>query len=193
MAQKYGSMKIEDVDKLYAANQPIQDLLTPDDEEVARLIAEKKVTPVATVALSRLEVGLNEAGKSALLEKPVAELPLYDLSPFGKTHYISVGRRESQDLQTVNEHGLVDMVVSREHGLIYLKDGKVYFFDRGTKKDSERKGSRNGTWINDDEFIKDQRWPWPEQVCLAIGDLAGQENERHLRRFRLRYRRGNNA
>ena len=39
--------------------------------------------------------------------------------------------------------------ISRDHGLIFLdENARIFFRDFGTKKEGERKGSKNGTWVN---------------------------------------------
>lgn len=158
-----------------------------------------------TVAVSRDVAENTIAAGEATTE--LAQALLFDASGIGQLMCIGIGRYPHNLLRPYVgddidayyhspdklDPSCVCGQISRDHGLIFLDDkGHIYFRDFGTKKNGRREGSKNGTWIDGDEKIRDLVIPWHEGQFLGIGGRAWVRREGKLVRehvFKLRYER----
>ncbi len=185
----FSTMRSKDVGRLTERNRKsVLDLLTINDVELPQLIAEGKVKPKTVVTYSRVEWGVEGNKVVPVSETILARANLYDLSQWGKTHCIGVGRyQENLFKPCTNENG-VDRLISREHGLVLLiKDGKrkpgMHYHDIGT----QHKGSTNGSYLNDNFGVHNLVMPWEEGDYISMGNYRILENK-NVRNFRLRYK-----
>ena len=155
-----------------------------------------------TVAYSR-EVAEVEIGAGDPLA--VAEAYLYDATSVGQLMCLGVGRfphnqlrpyvgddleayyRRPEDL----DPGCVCGQISRDHGLIFLSpDGRICFRDFGTKKGDGRHGSKNGTWVNGAQHVRNTVIEWQRGDYLGLGGRVyvqreGERVKEHV--FKLRF------
>src|SRR5581483_8441454 len=129
----------------------------------------------------------NEAAPPVKIEPLLSEALLFDASGVGQLMCLGIGRYAHNllrpfmgddvdryyDCPDELDPGALCGQISRDHGLIFLDDkARIYFRDFGTKKEGERKGSKNGTWINGEQKIQDLVIPWKEGDYLGIGGRA---------------------
>ena len=85
------------------------------------------------------------------------------------------------------EAGDMDPYVSREHGLIFLNEEReVCYHDIGTFK----KGSTNGTKLNDQSIIQNQMLSWKSNEYFGIGETLSVVRDGKpaiLSKFKMRY------
>lgn len=135
----------------------------------------------------------------------LSEALLFDASAVGQLMCLGVGRYAHNllrpfmgtdldryyDAPDELDPGALCGQISRDHGLVFLDDkARIFFRDFGTKKEGERKGSKNGTWINGVQKIQDLVVPWNEGDYLGLGGRAwvrrdGELVKEHV--FKLRY------
>ena len=83
--------------------------------------------------------------------------------------------------------------ISRDHGLVFVDGtGQVKFRDFGTEKTGGRDGSKNGTWIDGRQPVRDVVIDWVPGTYLGLGGRVwvhrdGQLVKEHV--FKLRYER----
>jgi len=190
ISKSFSSIPRENISKL-PGSQSIQHLLNVNDVELPQILAEEKLQPHALVTFSRIEWKWH-ADKEAWLpedkETVLARAHLYDITQHTtKAHIIGIGRYDQNIFRPYLEKAgelPLDNLVSREHGLIFLdsKEGKpqVFYHDIGT----EKKGSTNGTLVNDKKILQNEILPWDQKDYLSMG-----ESPRAIivPRFRVRY------
>lgn len=161
--------------------------------------------------LAENTIAQSEAAASAApppkQEPLVSEALLFDASAVGQLMCLGIGRYAHNLLrpfmgENVDRYydtpdeldpGALCGQISRDHGLIFLDDqAQIHFRDFGTKKEGERKGSKNGTWVNGLQKIQGLVIPWKEGDYLGIGGRAwvrrdGELVKEHV--FKLRYER----
>jgi hypothetical protein len=172
-------------------------------EPRVKIYSDEKLTN--TVAVSKDYAENTIAEGDATLE--LGSAYLFDASGIGRLMCIGVGRYphnllrpfigESADAYYDSPDAFdPDCVcgqISRDHGLVFLDDkANIYYRDFGTKKEGKRRGSKNGTWLNGEEAIRDLVIRWHEGDYLGIGGRAwvrrdGQLVKEHV--FKLRYER----
>ena len=103
--------------------------------------------------------------------RDVRRMALYDLRDVDRVDVIRIGRQPGQDIQ------VLDMIVSREHGLV-LYDGHTFYHDYGTLlveptdgRPPGRSGSRNGSFLNGTVLIRNSLVPWPQGDTIHFGTL----------------------
>jgi len=126
---------------------------------------------------------------------------LYDLSDYARADVLSIGRNTGCDFRPSldEEETMVDMEVSREHGLIVLRNKQMYYVDYGTDIGQEeaarshrplgRNGSRNGTFMNNDRRFKlhKETIEWHENLALNLGHDYGAGRGPMACGFQLKY------
>jgi hypothetical protein len=174
------------------------------------IFKDEKLTDPLLVSgdLAEHTIAQTEAGPG--LEPKLTEALLFDASAIGQLMCLGVGRFAHNMLRPfmgddcenyyMNPDELDPAAVcgqiSRDHGLIFLdENAKIFFRDFGTKKDGERKGSKNGTWVNGVQKIQDIVIPWNEGDYLGVGGRSwvrrdGELVKEHI--FKLRYERVTN-
>lgn len=158
--------------------QTYLDILLFDEKEVAQKIADS--TPVAKVFFTRLEPKLRfyisqkatpDLESLEFAELIVEEKFLYDLGDIGRAMCITVGRYSHNHFRPfLNEEKVeMDPFVSREHGLIFLNEKlQVCYHDIGTFK----KGSTNGTKLNDISIVKNEIISWDQGDYFGLGECV---------------------
>ncbi|MCK4670766.1 MAG: hypothetical protein KAT43_06195 [Nanoarchaeota archaeon] len=128
-------------------------------EESARRLKQKR--HVAVVRLTRLDCIDSRTNEHE--ETSVRQVRLYDLDWLGANHIILVGRDSRCDLrpfiEPVKEYEDIhkdtvptDMEISKLHGIIFFKRGKLFYKDR----------SVNGSTENDDRAVLNNRIQWDD-------------------------------
>lgn len=158
-----------------------------------------------TVAVSKDVAENTIAEGDAALE--LGSAYLFDASGIGRLMCIGVGRYPHNllrpfigedadayyDSPDAYDPGCVCGQISRDHGLVFLDDKmNIYYRDFGTKKDGQRSGSKNGTWVNGEERLRDIVIRWHEGDYLGIGGRAWVRRDGVLMKehvFKLRYQR----
>ncbi len=189
-SHSFSTMPLKNVSRLTERNRAsVLDLLTVNDVELPQLIAEGKVKPHAIVTYSRVEWEVDESRVVPKRDTILAKSNLYDLTSYGKTHCIGIGRFMENLFRPVTaDEERIDRLVSREHGLVMLlKDNKgkpcVHYHDIGT----QHKGSTNGTYINDVFPLHNVVHPWPQKDYLSMGNFRIFDGV-NVRNFRVRYK-----
>lgn len=155
-----------------------------------------------TLAYSR-EVAECEIGGSD--PASVAQAYLYDATSVGQLMCLGVGRFPHNQLRPYvgddleayyrspddYDPGCVCGQISRDHGLIFLSpEGRICFRDFGTKKPTGRHGSKNGTWVNGSEHVRNTVIEWRPGDYLGLGgrvwvQRGGERVKEHV--FKLRF------
>lgn len=199
MGDHLTSITLKDIAKLKEPRETYLDLLRFDEKEVQEKIANS--TPIVKVLLTRLEpkhIFFSDAKNLApILKSPqyeeavVTEKELFDLEDLGRAMCLAIGRYAHNHFRTFVDKNDVDMdpFVSREHGLIFLnKRSKVCYHDIGTFK----KGSTNGTKLNDISVVKNEITNWDENDYFGFGECIStiKNGERIMEsRFKLRFQK----
>lgn len=169
---------------------------------------EKMTDPLAVSQdLAENTIAQSETGPKNAGEPCLSEALLFDASGVGQLMCLGVGRFAHNMLRPYMgadperyyvapdelDPGALCGQISRDHGLIFLDDkARIFFRDFGTKKHGERRGSKNGTWVNGVKKVQDVVIPWSEGDYLGIGGRAwvrrdGELVKEHV--FKLRYER----
>lgn len=190
------SITIHDLEKLRAPRNSYLDLLIFDESEVARVIENSD--PIGKVLFTRLEprtkIFDGEDGSTAFSSPDFAELTigekfLYDLKGLDRVMCLAIGRYAHNHFRPFLGEQKTDMdpYVSREHGLIFLNEKKqVCYHDIGTFK----KGSTNGTKINDSSVIQNEITIWSASDYFGLGEVLNVITDgtpRLQSRFKIRY------
>ena len=199
MGDHLTSITLKDIVKLQEPRQTYLDLLRFDEKEVQDKIANSK--PLVRVFFTRLEPkhkyfkDADQAIKvleSAVYEEvTVAEKELYDLGELGRAMCLAMGRYAHNHFRPFLNQDQVDMdpFVSREHGLIFLNESRqVCYHDIGTFK----KGSTNGTKLNDVSVVKNEIIHWDKSDYFGFGECLNviRFSERTMEsKFKLRFQR----
>jgi pSer/pThr/pTyr-binding forkhead associated (FHA) protein len=166
---------------------------------------ERSASLRTTTGVSR-EVA-EEALDDGVTAQELQDVLLFDASGIGQLMCVGVGRYphnalrpyvgDDPDVFYFSPESLdrrsVCRQVSRDHGLIFLDEHvNVYYRDFGTRRRGRRRGSKNGTWINGSDRIRDLVVPWREGDYLGIGGRiwvrrGGTLAKEHV--FQLRYGR----
>lgn len=178
-----------------------QDILIFDEQEVKEKIANSK--PLVKVFLTRLEPKQKYFQNTRRLVPILESLEfaevivmykyLYDLSDIGKAQCLALGRYAHNHFRPFvsDEQSEMDPFVSREHGLIFLNDQQeICYHDIGSFK----KGSTNGTKLNDIAVVKNEIILWEPQEYFGLGETLNviKANERAIEsKFKLRFQRLN--
>jgi hypothetical protein len=166
-----------------------------------RVYADAKMTQ--TVAYSR-EVAEHEIATGE--PEAVAEAFLYDATSVGQLMCLGIGRYPHNQLRPfVGENqesyyrdpdhfdpSCICGQISRDHGLIFLSpdDGKIRFRDFGTKKQGAREGSKNGTWVDGHDRVRNTVIDWEPGTYLGIGGRVWVRRQDRLVKehvFKLRF------
>jgi hypothetical protein len=196
MADHLTSITIHDLEKLKAPRNSYLDLLVFNEEEVARAVQNSQ--PIAKVLFTRLEPktkvfegSQNTVYSSAnYAELAIAEKPLYDLGSIERVMCLAIGRYAHNHFRPFLSDANTDMdpYVSREHGLIFLNEHKqIAYHDIGTFK----KGSTNGTKLNDTSVLQNEITIWNEADYFGLGEVVSVMTDSGPKvesRFKLRYR-----
>ncbi len=173
---------------------------------------EKMTDPLAVSRdLAENTIAQSETGPDAAQRKGgepcLSEALLFDASGVGQLMCLGVGRYAHNMLRPFMgasadsyydkpddlDPGALCGQISRDHGLIFLDDqAQIFFRDFGTKKEGARRGSKNGTWVNGTDQIRDLVIPWREGDYLGIGGRAWVRKEGELVKehvFKIRYER----
>ncbi len=199
MGDHLTSITLKDIAKLQEPRETYLDLLRFDEKEVQEKISNS--TPIARVFLTRLEVkhrffDSKEKTKPLLEsleyeELIVVEKELFHLGDLGRAMCLAMGRYAHNHFRPFADSQKVDMdpFVSREHGLIFLNEKKqICYHDIGTFK----KGSTNGTKLNDVSVVKDKIIHWDSNDYFGFGECLNiiRFSERITEsKFKLRYER----
>ena len=199
MGNHLTAITFRDIDKLKQPRQTYLDILIFDEKSMQEKIA--KSHPIVKVFITRLESRKKYFNSSKRIipmlesldfaEIVVAEKELYDLSELGRAMCLAVGRYAHNHFRPFLNEEEVDMdpFVSREHGLIFLNEKReVCYHDIGTFK----KGSTNGTKLNDISVVKNEISHWQQCDYYGLGEClnAIKANERVMEsKFKLRFRR----
>lgn len=199
MGDQFTSITLRDIPKLKEPRQTYLDLLLFDEKEVAEKIANS--APVARVFFTRLEPRLKfftDPGQATPdIESPefaeimVEEKYLYDLGDIGRAMCITVGRYSHNHFRPFFQKNVAEMdpFVSREHGLIFLNEKlHVCYHDIGTFK----KGSTNGTKLNDISVVKNEILCWENGDYFGLGECLNifKTNTRVTEsKFKLKYQK----
>jgi len=190
------SITIHDLEKLRAPRNSYLDLLIFDESEVQRVIENSD--PIGKVSFTRLEpktkIYEGAADQTAYSSAEYAELVvfekfLYDLKGLDRVMCLAIGRYAHNHFRPFLADQATDMdpYVSREHGLVFLDEKKhVCYHDIGTFK----KGSTNGTKINDTAVIQNEITVWSTSDYFGLGEVVSVVTESGPRiesRFKLRY------
>lgn len=189
------SITIHDLEKLKAPRNSYLDLLIFNEDEVARAIENSK--PIAKVLFTRLEPktkiyeGSHQTVYSSAnyAELAIAEKYLYDLVGIERVMCLAIGRYAHNHFRPFLSDQATDMdpYVSREHGLIFLDEHKqIAYHDIGTFK----KGSTNGTKLNDAGVIQNEITIWKESDYFGLGEVVSvmtDEGPKVESRFKIRY------
>jgi pSer/pThr/pTyr-binding forkhead associated (FHA) protein len=179
------------------SNQSYLDILLFDEKEVQEKI--KDAEPVARVFITRLEPSQrffdNETRIIPVLESVnytevvIKEKLVYDLWDLERAMCVTMGRFSHNNLRPFLNDDAIDMdpFVSREHGLIFLNEKRrLCYHDIGTFK----KGSTNGTKLNDISVVKNEITRWEEDEYFGLGETLNvfKEGARITEsKFKLRY------
>ncbi len=190
-----------DIAKLKEPRQTYLDILIFDEQAVKEKIANSK--PVVKVLLTRLEPKqkffLNAKRTTPILESLeyaeviIVQKYLYDLSDIGRAMCLAMGRYSHNHFRpfVADDQNDMDPFVSREHGLVFLNDKQeVCYHDIGTFK----KGSTNGTKLNDISVVKNEILHWQSYEYFGLGETLNiiKSNERIMEsKFKLRFQRLN--
>tara|TARA_B100000959_G_C14781193_1_gene541583 strand:- start:41 stop:655 length:615 start_codon:yes stop_codon:yes gene_type:complete len=192
------SITLRDIEKLKEPRQTYLDILLFDEEEVKKHIEHSD--PVAKVTFTRLEPkhkvyrpGSNETlfSSEEFAEYTEVVKYLYDLKSIGRAMCLGVGRYAHNHFRPLlgREKEEMDPYVSREHGLIFLNEkGNVCYHDIGTFK----KGSTNGTKLNDASIIQDEILTWNEKDYFGLGEtltILKQGEPTIESKFKIRHQR----
>lgn len=176
MGDQFTSITLRDIPKLREPRQTYLDILLFDEKEVADKIA--KSNPVVRVLFTRLEpkqkffISSQTTPDLESLEFAqilVEEKYLYDLGDIGRAMCVTIGRYSHNHFRPFLTEDAVEMdpFVSREHGLIFLNEKlQVCYHDIGTFK----KGSTNGTKLNDISVVKNEILCWDEGDYFGLGE-----------------------
>ena len=202
MGNHLTSITLKDIPKLQEPRQTYLDLLRFDEKEVQDKIANS--IPLVKVFVTRLEPKQKfyDSNKHVIptleslefAEVIVEEKCLYDLGDLGRAMCLTMGRYSHNHFRPfLNEEAIdMDPFVSREHGLIFLDEKqRVCYHDIGTFK----KGSTNGTKLNDISVVKNEIISWDNSDYFGLGECLNvlQANTRSMEsKFKLRYQRLDN-
>ncbi len=189
------SITIHDLEKLRAPRNSYLDLLIFDEEEVARAVERSK--PMAKVLFTRLEpkTKIYEAQAQTVYssanyaELAIGEKFLYDLLGIDRVMCLAIGRYAHNHFRPFlsDQNTDMDPYVSREHGLIFLNEHKqIAYHDIGTFK----KGSTNGTKLNDAGLIQNEITLWNEADYFGLGEVVSVMTDQGPKvesRFKIRY------
>ena len=177
MGDHLTSITLGDIPKLQQPRQSYLDILLFDEKEVQEKIAQS--VPLVRVFLTRLEPKQkffegSDAKKAALCSMENAEMIieekcLYDLGDIGRAMCLTVGRYSHNHFRPFlnDEAKEMDPYISREHGLIFLNEKRqVCYHDIGTFK----KGSTNGTKLNDISMVKNEIMSWAASDYFGLGE-----------------------
>lgn len=150
-------------------NVTVLNLLRDADQEVLHFIAGAK--PLGLVRLTTITLSRDKSRSYTrrTREQLLDELPIFDLTPIGRTMVIGVGRYPANHLRPrclVNRDSHTH--VSREHGVIFVKNGELKYRDLGTY----RSGSTNGTTINGKNRFHNDTITWAHDDILGIGGMV---------------------
>ncbi len=190
------SITLRDIEKLREPRRTYLDILIFDEKEVEELI--KKSSPVARVWFTRLEpkqkIYLPDRNDTVFSSVEYAELTLfekflYDLKGIDRAMCLAIGRYAHNHFRPflTGKEGDMDPYVSREHGLVFLNEDKqVCYHDIGTFK----KGSTNGTKLNDQSIIQNQMILWQEHDYFGLGEtltVVREGKQQVMSKFKIRY------
>lgn len=177
MGDHLTSIILSDIPKLQQPRETYLDLLIFDEKEVQEKIANS--APIVRVFLTRLEARhkfYESPQRNNLLlasldraEVIVEEKYLYDLGDLGRAMCLTIGRYSHNHFRPFLTEEAVEMdpYVSREHGLVFFNEKRqVCFHDIGTFK----KGSTNGTKLNDITVMKDDIIIWSISDYFGLGE-----------------------
>lgn len=202
MGNHLTSITLKDIPRLEEPRQTYLDLLLFDEKEVRDKIDNS--TPVVKVFLTRLEARQKffDSPKRVIpvleslefSEIIVEEKNLYDLGDLERAMCLTIGRFSHNHFRPFLNEDAVDMdpFVSREHGLIFLNEKRhVCYHDIGTFK----KGSTNGTKLNDITIVKNEILSWERNDYFGLGESQSvlKANSRLVEsKFKLRFERLDN-
>lgn len=169
----YSYIDLHDARKLEdPTTETILDLLKFADPRVSRFIQANR--PFGVLRLLAVIPASAEGASElshAVREVTLEEVPIYDLSSLGHLMCVGVGRYAQNQLRPrcileQDSH----LSVSREHGVIYVQQGKLMYRDIGTF----RKGSTNGTTVNGKNPFFNSVIDWQPGDYLGIGGMINK-------------------
>jgi hypothetical protein len=151
----------------------------------------RKGMPAITVKFEQLDLPkdreplLARGTEHYVIDEPryelVLEAPMYALSDDNRVDVLRFGRHPDQDVQ------LLDIRVSREHGLIIYSDKLPLFCDYGTMIDGARAGSLNGTYLDGVSRVRDTMIQWLPIHGLHLGTQFSDTRGNALHGIRVSY------
>jgi pSer/pThr/pTyr-binding forkhead associated (FHA) protein len=111
----------------------------------------------------------------------VMESSLYALTDANRVDVLRFGRHPDQDVQ------LLDMRVSREHGLVIYSERLPLFCDYGTLIEGKHGGSTNGTYVDGARPIRDTMIEWLPSMSLQVGTGYRDRNGASVFGYRITY------
>lgn len=196
MGDHLTSITFNDIAKLQQPRQSYLDILLFDEKEVQEKVAQS--VPLVKVYFTRLEPRQKFVAEAmpALCSLECAEIVLeekclYDLGDLGRAMCLTVGRYSHNHFRPFlgEDAKEMDPYVSREHGLIFLNEKRqVCYHDIGTFK----KGSTNGTKLNDISLVKNEIMSWSASDYFGLGECTNvvRSNMRTTEsKFKLRIQR----
>ncbi|NUM35100.1 MAG: FHA domain-containing protein [Candidatus Brocadiae bacterium] len=197
MTNHLTAITFKDIAKLTQPRNTYLDILLFDEQQVKEKISNSK--PIVKVVLTRMEPRqkyfLDSRRFMPVLESLhytewiVIEKFLYDLSDIGRAMCLAVGRFNHNHLRPFlsEDQGDMDPFVSREHGLIFVNEKRqICYHDIGTFK----KGSTNGTKLNDLSLVKNEIITWNAHEYFGLGESLNivKTKERVMEsKFKLRF------
>jgi hypothetical protein len=111
----------------------------------------------------------------------LVEAPLYALSDANRVDVLRFGRHPDQDVQ------LLDIQVSREHGLVIFSENVPLFCDYGSLIDGKHAGTTNGTYLDNERPIRDAMIQWLPYQALYLGTSTTGPTGHPVFTFRITY------
>lgn len=130
---------------------------------------------------------LREPGTAAPADdvyRLVDRVGMYHLTDADRVDVLTFGRHPGQDVQ------LLDMIVSREHGLIIYGGRLPLFCDYGTldRRAPGHAGTTNGTYLDGATLIHDAMITWLPHQALMLGEVRRDVTGRQRYRFMVTYK-----